>query len=438
MLSPTEAAAAIIREVGVLPSETVPLLEALDQVLAQDVVSPIDLPGWDNSAMDGYAVRSVDVTGSEAIGGRAGDPAGTGGKTRQEAAAGPGGVTLRIIETIPAGTFPTKPLGPGECARIFTGAPLPQGCDGVIRQEDTTALPDGTVRIDNPRDAGRNVRYLGEDLRRGAVALTRGTPLGPAHLGVLASIASRQVEVHRRPRVAIMASGDEIADLDQADEILSGRKIASSNTYTLLSLIRQAGAVPVNLGIARDDPADVRRRLTTEGSPPDLLVTTAGVSVGEHDYVRSVLEEMGLELRFWRIRMRPGAPVGFGLLREVPWIGLPGNPVSTMVTFELFVRPAIRKMMGYAALFRSTVPVELAEPIRLGPRLRHFLRAIVSQENGKLAVRLTGPQGSGILTSMARANALLIVPEDRPEVPAGETLSAILLDDPRHVAEAPF
>jgi len=204
-------------------------------------------------------------------------------------------------------------------------------------------------------------------------------------------------------------------------------------------LIRRSAAEPVNLGIARDSKASLREHLRgTAGA--DLLVTTAGVSVGEHDFVRDVLQELGGELKLWRIAMRPGAPVGFGLLQGVPWIGLPGNPVSTMVTFELFVRPAIRKMLGHALPFRRTVPVCVGEPIALRPRLRHFLRAVVKPEgaNGGLVARLTGPQGSGILTSMARANALLIVPEDRPAVAAGETLAALLLDDPHHVAQAPF
>lgn len=424
MHSPADAARAILGAVRPLPAEPLPLADALDLVLAVDVVSPIDLPPWDNSAMDGYAVRSADVAALTP-------------------GASPGRTELRVIETIPAGRFPTKAIGPGQCARIFTGAPLPEDADGVIRQEDTTALAGHRVRIDNPRDAGKNVRYRGEDITRGTTVLAAGTQLGPAQLGVLASIGVARAPAHRRPVVAFMGSGDEIVDLDRADEVLAGRKIASSNTYTLLGMIARAGATSLNLGIARDDPADIRRRLepiTASCQPPtaNLLVTTAGISVGEHDHMRAVFEELGGRLDFWRISMRPGAPVGFGSLNEIPWIGLPGNPVSTMVTFELFVRPAIRKLMGHATFFRRTVPVRVAEPLRYPVRLTHFLRAVVTEGEGGLEARLTGPQGSGILTSMARANALLVLPAEQDEVAAGEVLAAMLLEEPVHEAEPPF
>ena len=253
-----------------------------------------------------------------------------------------------------------------------------------------------------------------------------------AGAGVLASIAVDQPLVHRAPRVAFMGSGDEIVDLDEKDAILAGTKIATSNSYTLDALIRRSGAEPINLGVARDTKESLREHLRGAAAA-DLLVTTAGVSVGEHDFVRDVLQESG-ELKLWRIAMRPGAPVGFGFFKGVPWIGLPGNPVSTMVTFELFVRPAIRRLQGHAFPFRRTVSVTVREPITLGPKLRHFLRAIV--EEGE--ARLTGPQGSGILTSMARANALLIIPAETPSVAAGTGLQALVLDDPRHVADPPY
>jgi molybdopterin molybdotransferase len=410
VLTPREAARAILAEIAPLSPERLPLAECLDRVLAEDVTSPIDLPPWTNSAMDGYAARAPDV-----------NP----------------GVELEIVETVHAGRFPTRPIGPGQCTRIFTGAPLPDGADGVIRQEDTTPLDGDRVRIDNARDAGRNIRQRGEDIRRGAVVLGRGTPLGPAQLGVLASVAHASATVHRRPRVAFLGSGDEIAELNEADAILSGKKIASSNSYTLAANIVRAAGEPKNLGIARDDPDDLAARLAGAAGS-DLLVTTAGVSVGERDYIRTVLERAGGELRFWRIRMRPGAPVGFGKLGAVPWIGLPGNPVSTMVTFELFVRPVIRRMLGYRALFRRTVPVIVAEPISLGPPLRHYLRAVVSEAYGVRSARLTGPQGSGILTSMVLANALLIVPEDRKTVAVGEELEAILLDETAHTDDPTY
>jgi molybdopterin molybdotransferase len=410
-MTPAEAARFIIGHLRPLPPARRPLRAALDTVLAEDVVSPIDLPPWDNSAMDGYAVRSADLE--------------------------EGSVDLEVIESVAAGQFPTKTVGQRQAIRIFTGAPVPRGADTVIRQEDTAASANGAnhVTITNPRDARKNIRRLGEDIKKGAVVLAAGTPLGPAQLGVLASIAHDHPLVHGVPRVAFMGSGDEIVDLDRKDEILAAKKIASSNSYTLDALIRRSAAEPVNLGLARDTKESLREHLRGASvQHADLLVTTAGVSVGEHDLVRDVLQELGGELKMWRIAMRPGAPVGFGLLGGIPWIGLPGNPVSAMVTFELFVRPAIRRLQGHALPFRRTVRVVVREPITLGPTLRHYLRAIVDGRDA----RLTGPQGSGILTSMARANALLIVPADMPAVPAGTELEALILDDPQHVAEPPY
>jgi molybdopterin molybdotransferase len=413
-LAAAEAARRILHEVRRQPAVRMPLDDALDAVLAEDVVSELDIPPWANSAMDGYATRGADVRGAS--------------EERP--------VRLSVVEHVPAGRFPTRTIGPGECARIFTGAPLPQGSDTVIRQEDTDQGTE-VVTILRDRDVEANVRRAGEDIRKGRTVLTRGTELGPAQLGVLASLGVAHPLVYRQPRVAILGSGDEIVDVDQPEEILSGRKVASSNTHTLTALVRRAGAEPVNLGIARDSPESLREHLT-RALEADLLVTTAGISVGEHDYLRAVLDELGAEQRFWRIRMRPGAPVGFGLLKGIPWIGLPGNPVSTMVTFELFVRPAIRTMAGHPLPFRRTVPVRLAEPIQLKPRLQHFLRAVVTDGPEGPEASLTGPQGSGILSSMILANALLIVPEGQFETPAGATLRALLLEETVHVAEPEF
>jgi molybdopterin molybdotransferase len=421
-LRPAEAARRILAAVRTQPTLRIPLDDALGALLAEPVVSGMNVPPWTNSAMDGYAARAEDVRGATAASPR----------------------LLRMIETVPAGAFPARTIGPGECTRVFTGAPLPGGADSVIRQEDTRVRDRGPgigdlIEVLTDRDCGVNIRRAGEDIRQGEVVLPAGTELGPAHLGVLASLAVAQPVVFRRPRVGILGSGDEIVDLDQPEEILAGRKIASSNTHTLGALVRQAGGVPVNLGIAADRPESLREHLT-RGLDCDLLVTTAGISVGEHDYLRSTLEAMGADLRFWKLRMRPGAPVGFGLVRGIPWIGLPGNPVSTMVTFELFVRPAIRKMMGHARPFRRTIPVRVAEPITLGPKLQHFLRAVVTETGTRDLpdARLTGPQGSGILTSMVKANALLIIPEGQPETAAGTEALAIRLDDPVHVAEPPW
>jgi molybdopterin molybdotransferase len=402
MLTVPEASARILADIAPLSIERVPLLDALGRVLASDIISPITLPPWTNSAMDGYAVRADDLEGIAP-----GRP-----------------VRLPVVETVVAGGFASRALRPGESIRIMTGAPLPEGADTVVRVEDTDA---GThhVEIRDARDARRNIRPRGEDLHEGDVVLSRGAVLGAAQIGVLASVGAGAVNVFRRPRVAIIGSGDELVDLDGFHEALAGRKIVSSNSYTLHALVRAAGGEPMNLGVAADTP-EALRVLLERTTGCDLILTSAGVSVGELDYTRVALEQLGATMRFWKVRMRPGAPLGFGLLRGIPWLGLPGNPVSAMVTFELFARPAIRRMLGHERLFRRPVDVVLDEPVAIGARLTHFLRAIVTPENdGRLHARLTGPQGSGILTSMARANALLIVPEDRARSEPGESLRAL-------------
>jgi len=406
MLTVPEASASILEHITPLAVERVPLLDALGRVLAEPVRAPMTLPAWDNSAMDGYAVRGSDIDGAT--------------KDRP--------VRLRVLETVAAGRFATQPVHEGEAIRIMTGAPLPEGADTVVRVEDTDGGT-GDVLVRDARDARRNIRPRGEDFHVGDALLEAGAALGAAQLGVLASIGRSTVEVFRKPRVAIMGSGDELVDLDQFHEVLAGRKIVSSNGYTLNALVRDAEGDPVNLGVAADYPASLREHLR-RADGCDLVITSAGVSVGEFDYTRDVIQALGAEMKFWRVRMRPGAPLGFGLLGSTPWIGLPGNPVSAMVTFELFVRPVIRRMLGHARLFRRPVPVVLEERVTIGARLTHFLRAIVStRDDGAVTARLTGPQGSGILTSMSRANALLVVPEDRSIVEAGDTLHALPLGD---------
>jgi molybdopterin molybdotransferase len=402
MLTVPEASERILADIARLPIERGPLLDALGRVLATEMVSPITLPPWTNSAMDGYAVRADDL-----------------------AAVAPGRpVGLPVVETVVAGGFASRSLRPGEAIRIMTGAPLPDGADTVVRVEDTDA---GATRVEirDARDARRNIRPRGEDIHEGDVVLSRGAVLGAAQIGVLASVGAGAVDVFRRPRVAIIGSGDELVDLDRFHEALAGRKIVSSNSYTLHALVRAAGGEPMNLGVAADTP-EALRALLERTAGCDLIITSAGVSVGELDYTRVALEQLGADMRFWKVRMRPGAPLGFGLLRGIPWLGLPGNPVSAMVTFELFARPAIRKMLGHERLFRRAVDVTLDEPVTIGARLMHFLRAVVTpHDDGRLHARLTGPQGSGILTSMARANALLIVPDDRPRSETGDVLRAL-------------
>lgn len=406
MLPVLEASERILSGIEALGIERVALLDSLGRVLASPVSAPLTLPAWDNSAMDGYAVRSEDVAGA----------------TMERP------VTLDVLETVAAGAFPSREVTPGTTTRIMTGAPLPGGADSVVRLEDTDG-GDERVAITSARDVHRNIRRRGEDITSGTTVMERGTPLGAAQLGLLASVGAASVDVHRQPRVAFLATGDEVVDLDRAGEALDGRKIITSNSYTLHAMIRAAGGVPVNLGIARDDPAELRRRIESAAGS-DLLITSAGISAGKYDYIRNVLAELGVSLDVWKVRMRPGAPLGFGRIGSMPWIGLPGNPVSTMVTFELFVRPMLRRMLGHTRIFRKPVPVVLGEAVTTGAPLTHFLRAIMGvQDDGTPTARLTGPQGSGILTSMALANALLIVPHDRQRVEPGEMLHAIPLTD---------
>lgn len=405
-LQVAEAVARILAEIRPLNAVRRPLLDAYNSVLAADAIAPVTLPPWDNSAMDGYAVRAADIVRVP--------------------------VALRVIESIAAGQFPSRTVGAGEATEIMTGAPMPKGADTVVRVEDT----DGgraAVEIRDARDSGKNVRPRGEDIAEGRLAIAAGTPLGAAQIGVLASLGFAEVDVIRAPRVAILTSGDELVELDRFGEVLSGRKIVSSNGYTLRTLVRAAGAEPVYLGIAADTPESLRA-LLEQARSCDAIITSAGISVGEHDYLRDVLAAMGADMKFWRVRMRPGAPIGFGLIDGKPWIGLPGNPVSTMVTFELFARPAIHKMRGHRKLFRRPVQVVLEEPVAIGADLTHFLRAVVTVRDGRSTARLTGPQSSGILTSMSMANALLIVPPDRATVNVGETLNAILIGDDAELA----
>lgn len=408
MHSVAEASASILADIARLPEERLPLLEAVGRVLARDAIAPLSMPPWRNSAMDGYAVLAADIASA----------------TTERP------VRLRVLETVPAGGFPSQPVSPGVATRIMTGAPLPDIADTVVRVEDTDGGVD-VVEVRNNRDAGKNIRAQGEDYREGDRVLAAGDALGPAQIGVLSSMGMAKVDVYRRPRVALISSGDELVDIDRFEEVLAGKKIVTSNSYTLTALVRQTGGEAIDLGIAPDRPEALRLRVEEAlARSVDLIVTSAGASVGEYDYVRQVLASLGAELKFWRVRMRPGAPLGFGIVRGVPWIGLPGNPVSAMVTFELFVRPAIRKMLGCERLFRSPVPAVLEEPVNLQARLTHFLRAVVGvREDGRLGVRLTGPQGSAILTSMARANALLVVPEERQTAAKGELMNVLPLGE---------
>lgn len=412
-LSVAEASERILDGIGALPPERVSLPDTLGRILAVPLVSTVTLPAWTNSGMDGYAVLGSDV-----------------------AHAGPDApVRLPVAETIAAGTFPSRSLRPGEAMRIMTGAPVPDGADSVIRVEDSDG-GESVVEIVNARDVGRNLRPRGEDMGAGDVVLPAGTPIGPAQIGVLAACGAAVVSVFRRPRVAIAGSGDELVELDRFHEAFAGRRVVSTNGYALHAAVIEAGGIPVDLGIAADTPESLRERLA-RAAGCELLVTSAGNSVGAFDYTRDVVASLGGTLAFSRIRMRPGAPLAFGALGAMPWIGLPGNPVSALVTFDLFVRPVIRRMVGHRNLFRAAVEVELQDDVTTGaPHLTHFLRAIVDAgSNGRRMVRLTGGQGSGLLSSVAHANALLVVPDGRERVAAGETLSAFLLGEAATSAE---
>ncbi len=405
MLTVAEASERILADIRPLDAETVPIRQALGRVLAEDVVATVTMPPWSNASMDGYAVRSADITPVMA---------------REK-------VKLRVVGTIAAGGFASRPLKRGEAMRIMTGAPTPEGADSVIRKEDTDGGTD-KVEIRDARDVWKNIRPAGEDFQRGDLLCKRGSPLKAAAIGVLASTGVTEVKVFRKPRVAIISSGNELVELNEFEEVVAARRIVSTNSYTLEALTRVAGGIPTDLGIAADTKAALRRKLESAGDS-DLIITSAGVSVGDMDHTRDVFEALGGIQKFWKVKMRPGAPLAFGMLKDVPWLGLSGNPVSAMVSFELFVRPAMRKMQGYTTLFRRTVTVTLEEEVKIAAKLTHFLRAIVRRnQDGTLVARLTGMQSSAMLTSMAKANALLIVPETSPRVASGSQLKALLLD----------
>ncbi len=356
--------------------------------------------------MDGYAVRAKDVA-------KASD-------------AEP--VRLPVVAEIPAGQFPPRALAPGEAMRIMTGAPVPEGADSVIRIEDTDR---GTqlVNIRDARDVARNVRPLGEDFRKGETLLSAGTAISPATLGVLMSAGVRDVIVHRRPKVGVLGSGDELVMVEQFAEVQAGRRIVSTNSYTLPALVRDAGGMPVDLGIAKDTPESLREKLAGAAGC-DLIITSAGVSVGDHDHTRSVFAEMGGKEKFWKVKIRPGAPLAFGSLNGAPWVGLSGNPVSAVVTFELFVRPLIRRMLGHTLLFRRPIIATVEEDVRISADLIHFYRAVILRNaDGAYTARLTRSQSSGSLSSLAAANALLIVPPEKKEYPRGSVLKALPLSD---------
>ncbi len=401
MLSVDEARERILTHFSPLPAEDVPLPDALGRVLAEDAIAREALPRFANSAMDGYAVRSTDT------------PAAT-----PEAP-----VRLRLAGEVPAGSVYAGVVGPGEAVRILTGAPLPDGADAVLQQE-LTRSGEGWVELLEPAPPGNNVRAPGEDVTPGAVLVPRGNAIGPAEIALLAALGVHPVRATRRPRVAILSTGDELAPL--GTEPRQGQ-IRESNGPYLVAAVQRAGGIPAHLGIARDREDELRAKLAA-ARDADLVLTSGGVSVGDYDLVKQMLAEQG-NVEFWRVRMRPGKPLAFGFLGTTPLLGLPGNPVSAAVTFELFGRPAIRRMLGAAQVERPVVDVVLAgESIERADR-RQFVRARLTSEQGTLTAHPTGAQGSHIISSLRGATALLVIFEGTGYVHAGEHVPALLLND---------
>jgi len=398
-----EARRIVMAEVEPLAAEIATSEEARGRILARPVVSGRTLPPADVSAMDGYAVRAVDLE-----------------------AASTAAVSLPVVFEVAAGGAGARPLEAGEAARIFTGAPIPEGADTVVPQEQTERRGEQVV-FDAAPPRGDHVRSAGEDVCEGDPVLPVGMALGPAEIGLLASLGRSLVHVHRRPRVAVLSGGDELVEPDRDP---SGGRIVSSNAYSLSAQCREAGAMPTNLGIARDTPEDLEA-LLRGGLSSDVIVSSAGVSVGDHDHVRSVLERLGCRIRFWGVKMKPGYPLVFGRLGSTgPFVfGLPGNPVSAMVTFEQFVRPLLLRMAGHHACFRPVVQAVLAERLAKKPGRLHFVRVHLERDGASWQASSTGNQSSGVLRSMTLAQGLLVFPDEASEFEAGATVQVQVLDD---------
>src|SRR6058998_135610 len=396
MLTVEEALDQILSHVRPLGTELVELTAALGRVLAEPVVSRRELPPWPNSSMDGYAVRADDTRA--------------------------GGVELVVVGRIIAGSLPARTLRTGEAMRIFTGAPLPAGADAVVPQEDVTA--DGErVAIPRPVARGAFVRPAGEDVRAGDVVVEAGETISAAEVGLMAALGHARVRVHRRSRVAVLSTGNELADLGTEP---GPGQIPNTNTYSLMAQVIEAGAEPINLGVVPDQLEAITERLGWGLTAADVLVTSAGVSVGELDLVRDALERCGAELHLWKVSMRPGKPITFGTRGGRPVFGLPGNPVSAMVTFELFVRPALRRMAGARAVDRPRLRARALETIENPGSRRGYLRVTLTPDANGYGARLTGDQGSAILRSMVLADGLAVVAGDTT-IAAGEGVDVILL-----------
>ncbi len=419
MISVDEALEKILGSVDVLDEEQRPILDCLGQVLAEDVYATVNVPPLDNSAFDGYAVQSKDTSGASKQSPR----------------------YLSVIGTVCAGSISEHKVESGSAVRIMTGAPIPEGADCVVMFEDTDEaqreVPAGQqspaeIGILSEAKAGANVRLAGESIALGSRVLTKGVVIRPSEVGVLASLGRGTVAVIRRPLVAILATGDEVVDINQP---LPEGKIYNSNSYSMAAQVLRYGGIPKILGIALDNEDSVVTSLR-KGLDADILITIGGISMGDYDVVRDVLAQQG-KMVFWKVRVKPGKPIAFGMIngvskdgiaRDIPHLGLAGNPVSCMVNFEVFARPAILKMMGRKNLAKPTIEVVMENRVANKDGRRTFARVIVEKRDGQYFARLTGNQGSGILTSMALANGLAIIPEDKAEVKEGDKLQVMMLD----------
>lgn len=396
-----EAQKTVLDAAHPLGLEKVGLLEALGRVLGEDIVAARDNPPWDNSAMDGFAVRWEDIKQEHAV-------------TKP--------VELIVIEDVQAGTVATKSVGPGQAIRIMTGAAVPKGADTVVKIEETEPSGD-RVRIFKQVERGGNIRPQGEDVKKGDTIIAKGTQIRPAESGMLAILAKSFVLAYQRPRVAILSTGDELADLD---ERFDEDKIINSNSYGIAAGVQEAGGIPILLGIAKDHPAALKEKIA-HGLNADILVLSGGVSMGDYDFTKAVLKDLGAEMNFWKLAIRPGQPLAFGKIQGLLAFGLPGNPVSSMVTFEQLVRPAMLKMGGHRSYGRPVVQAVFQEKLPKRTDLRYFLRGVLRRQNGVLTVRTTGDQGSGILTSMVKANGLIDVPEGVEGLNPGDTVTVQVL-----------
>lgn len=398
MLSAKEAQDIVLSSVPTLEREHVDIINAHGRVLAEEIIAAENIPPFDNSAMDGFAVRAHDVSNAP--------------------------ILLKIIGEVSAGQLFSHELRPGEAIRVMTGGQVPPGADAVVQVEWTGTAGENQVRVQRAVTVGLNIRRAGEDIQKGQVVLQSGRELRAAELGVLASLGRKSVNVYQVPRVAFIATGNELLEVDQP---LEPGKIRNSNSYTVSALIKEIGAHPVDLGIARDSRHELRNKIL-QGLGSDALVTTGGVSVGNYDLVQTVMKEIGIEIKLWKVNIKPGMPFLFGMYESTPVFGLPGNPVSTMVTFLKFVKPALRKMMGVSppeAGFR--LRAELAHDLKKTDGKRHFIRGILESQDGKFTVRTTGSQSSGVLSSLVKANCLIVVPEHVGTLKKGDSAEVELL-----------